>query len=38
MKKFYYPREASFLKKENYEVLNFKSFKNFEDLIDSLQG
>ncbi|WP_155995185.1 hypothetical protein [Tenacibaculum ovolyticum] len=38
VKKFYYPREASFLKKENYEVLNFKSFKNFEDLIDSLQG
>jgi len=34
---FSYPSEASFLKKENYEVLNFKSFKNFEDLIDSLQ-
>jgi hypothetical protein len=38
VKKFYYPSEASFLNKENYKVLNFKSFKNFEDLIDSLEG
>ncbi|RBW61422.1 hypothetical protein DS884_03690 [Tenacibaculum sp. E3R01] len=38
VKEFYYPNKSEFSKSENYRFLEVKEFKNFNQLVDSLEN